>query len=98
MSSIYPCDAANNQELPKSVPICDDVDDINESLNTLIPHNPNTPYDMHELIEKVCDERNFFELKPDFARNIIIGFGRIKGNTVGIVANQPIVSCRMFGY
>ncbi len=50
---------ANNQELPKSVPICDDVDDINESLNTLIPHNPNTPYDMHELIEKVCDERNF---------------------------------------
>ncbi|WP_265027199.1 acyl-CoA carboxylase subunit beta [Wolbachia endosymbiont (group A) of Bombylius major] len=81
---------ANNQESPKSAPICNDVDDIDESLNTLIPTNPNTPYDMYELIEKVCDERNFFELKPDFARNIITGFGRIGGNTVGIVANQPM--------
>ncbi|WP_304441007.1 carboxyl transferase domain-containing protein, partial [Wolbachia endosymbiont of Nomada ferruginata] len=77
-------------ESPKSAPICNDVDDIDESLNTLIPTNPNTPYDMYELIEKVCDERNFFELKPDFARNIITGFGRIGGNTVGIVANQPM--------
>uniref|UniRef100_A0A1B0G1P6 Propionyl-CoA carboxylase beta chain, mitochondrial n=1 Tax=Glossina morsitans morsitans TaxID=37546 RepID=A0A1B0G1P6_GLOMM len=81
---------ANNQESPKSAPICNDVDDIDESLNTLIPTNPNTPYDMYELIEKICDERNFFELKPDFARNIITGFGRIEGNTVGIVPNQPM--------
>ncbi|MDF0607870.1 acyl-CoA carboxylase subunit beta [Wolbachia endosymbiont of Onchocerca gibsoni] len=83
---------ANNQELLKSVPIptCNDVDDIDESLNTLIPYNSNTPYDMYELVEKVCDERKFFELKPDFARNVLIGFGRIKGNTVGIVANQPM--------
>ncbi|WP_025264301.1 acyl-CoA carboxylase subunit beta [Wolbachia endosymbiont of Onchocerca volvulus] len=83
---------ANNQETLKSVPIptCNDVDDIDESLNTLIPYNSNTPYDMYELVEKVCDERKFFELKPDFARNVLIGFGRIKGSTVGIVANQPM--------
>lgn len=88
---------SNNQESPKSVPACDQIDDIrplsksiDESLNTLVPTNPNTPYDMYELIEKVCDERNFFELKPNFARNVIIGFGRIDGNTVGIVANQPM--------
>ncbi|WFW29596.1 MAG: acyl-CoA carboxylase subunit beta [Wolbachia endosymbiont of Menacanthus eurysternus] len=80
---------ANNQESPKSISTSD-IDDIDESLNTLIPNNPNTPYDMYELIEKICDEKNFFELKPDFARNIIIGFGRIDGNTIGIVANQPI--------
>ncbi len=55
-----------------------------KSLNTLIPYNSNTPYDMYELVEKVCDERKFFELKPDFARNVLIGFGRIKGSTVGI--------------
>ncbi|QKX01569.1 methylmalonyl-CoA carboxyltransferase [Wolbachia endosymbiont of Cruorifilaria tuberocauda] len=81
---------SNNQELPKSMPTYDDIDDIDESLNTLIPYNSSTPYDMYELIEKICDERKFFELKPDFARNVIIGFGRIMGNTVGIVANQPI--------
>ena len=80
---------ANNQESPRSMPTCDSTDSIDESLNTLIPVNPNTPYDMHELIEKICDERKFFELKPDFARNIITGFGRIGGDTAGIVANQP---------
>ena len=60
-------------------------------LDTLIPDNPNLPYDMHELIEKVVDEGDFFELQPDYAKNIIIGFGRIEGSTVGIVANQPAV-------
>ncbi|MBV0899672.1 MAG: acyl-CoA carboxylase subunit beta [Wolbachia endosymbiont of Fragariocoptes setiger] len=80
----------NNKEYSPSLPTCDTTNNtIDESLNTLIPLNPNTPYDMHELIQKICDERKFFELKPDFARNIIIGFGRISGNTVGIVANQP---------
>jgi len=81
---------SNNQESPKYVPVCDQVDDIDESLNTLVPTNSNTSYNMYELIAKICDERSFFELKPNFARNIIIGFGRINGNTVGIVANQPM--------
>ncbi len=61
------------------------------SLDGLIPDSPNKPYDMVELIEKVVDEEDFFELQPAFARNIIIGFGRIEGATVGIVANQPMV-------
>jgi propionyl-CoA carboxylase beta chain len=61
------------------------------SLDTLVPANPNRPYDMKELIEKVVDEGDFFELQPNYARNILIGFGRIEGRTVGFVANQPMV-------
>ena len=61
------------------------------SLDTLIPDNPNTPYDMAELIAKLADEGDFYELQPDFARNILTGFVRIEGRTVGVVANQPMV-------
>ncbi|MFN0263897.1 acyl-CoA carboxylase subunit beta [Tepidamorphus sp. 3E244] len=64
---------------------------IDESLDTLIPDNPNKPYDMKELVLKAVDEQDFFEVQPDFAKNIITGFGRIDGHTVGIVANQPMV-------
>jgi len=70
----------------------DDPSDRTEmSLDTLVPANPNRPYDMKELIIKVVDEGTFFELQPNYAANIIIGFGRINGATVGIVANQPMV-------
>jgi propionyl-CoA carboxylase beta chain len=61
------------------------------SLDTLIPPSANQPYDMHELIRKTVDEGDFFEVQPTHAANIIIGFGRIEGRTVGIVANQPFV-------
>ncbi len=61
------------------------------SLDTLVPENPNKPYDMKELIHKVVDEGDFFEIGEAFARNIITGFGRIEGSTVGFVANQPMV-------
>ena len=61
------------------------------SLDTLVPDNPNKPYDMKELILKVVDDGDFFELQPDYAKNIVIGFGRMEGQTVGIVANQPLV-------
>jgi propionyl-CoA carboxylase beta chain len=61
------------------------------SLDTLVPSNPNKPYDMRELIEKIADEGDFFELQENFARNMITGFARIEGRTVGIVANQPMV-------
>jgi propionyl-CoA carboxylase beta chain len=61
------------------------------SLDTLIPPSANQPYDMHELIRKTVDEGDFFEVQPTHAANIIIGFGRIEGRTVGIVANQPMV-------
>ncbi len=60
------------------------------SLDTLIPDNPNKPYDMLELIEKVVDEGDFFEISKDFAKNIITGFARMDGETVGVVANQPM--------
>src|SRR2546423_3902202 len=61
------------------------------SLDTLIPANPNKPYDMKELIEKVVDDGDFFELQPNYAGNILIGFARMEGATIGIVANQPMV-------
>lgn len=68
----------------------DQSDRIDVSLNTLVPENSNQAYDMKELIYKIIDEGNFFELKPDFAKNIITGFARMEGRTVGIIANQPL--------
>ncbi len=82
--------ASNVDEAPQR-PAMDPVTRAEPSLDTLIPANPNKPYDMHELITKVVDDGDFFELKPDFAGNILIGFGRMDGSTVGIVANQPMV-------
>jgi len=61
------------------------------SLDTLVPSNPNQPYDMKELIQKIVDDAEFFELQPDYAKNILIGFARIEGRSIGIVANQPLV-------
>ncbi|MBO6521011.1 MAG: acyl-CoA carboxylase subunit beta [Rhodospirillales bacterium] len=81
----------NNQEDPPVRPTPDPHDRIEMSLDTLIPDNPNKPYDMKELITKVVDEGDFFELQPSYAGNIIIGFARMEGATVGIVANQPMV-------
>ncbi|AAV86709.1 methylmalonyl-CoA carboxyltransferase [Anaplasma marginale str. Dawn] len=81
---------ANNRSSSRFRETRDAVDRESESLNTLVPHSSSTPYDMYELIHKVCDEGVFFELKPDFAKNIITGFGRIGGHTVGFVANQPL--------
>jgi propionyl-CoA carboxylase beta chain len=66
-------------------------DEPDYSLDTLVPSNPNQPYDMKELIHKMVDDEDFFELQPDYAKNIIIGFARIGGQTAGIVANQPLV-------
>ena len=82
---------ANNREKPPRLPTTDPSERIELSLDTLVPENPNKPYDIKELITKVVDEREFFELAPDYARNIVIGFGRLAGDTVGIVANQPLV-------
>jgi len=82
---------ANNTERPPRRPTTDTADRLEPSLDYLVPDDPNKPYDMKELIVKVVDENNFFELKPDYAENVVIGFGRMEGNTVGIVANQPLV-------
>jgi len=82
---------ANNQEKPPILPTNDPSDRIESSLDSLIPDDPNKPYNMKELITKVADERNFFEIQPDFAANLIVGFIRIDGSSVGVIANQPLV-------
>ena len=81
----------NNREKAPVRPFFDDPGLVELSLDTLIPENPNTPYDMKELIVKVADESDFYEIQKDFAKNIIIGFIRLEGQTVGVVANQPMV-------
>ena len=82
---------ASNRVQPPSRPTADPSDRAEPSLDTLVPANPNRPYDIKELILKVVDEGDFFEIQPDFARNIVVGFARMEGSTIGIVANQPMV-------
>ena len=72
-------------------PFFDDPNRIEPSLDTLVPSNANTPYDMKELILKLADEGDFYEIQEEFAKNIITGFIRLEGRTVGVVANQPMV-------
>lgn len=81
----------SNREKAPVRPFFDRVDRLEESLDTLIPANPNMPYDMKELIVKIADEGDFFEIQAAYAGNIITGFIRIEGQTVGVVANQPMV-------
>ena len=81
----------NNRQKPPVRPFFDDPGRIEPSLDTLIPANPNAPYDMAELTRKLADEGDFYELQPDYARNILTGFIRIEGRSVGVVANQPMV-------
>ncbi|MGU3362916.1 acyl-CoA carboxylase subunit beta [Methylobacterium sp. M6A4_1b] len=82
---------ANNTDGVPEIESFDDPLRLDISLDTLIPDNPNKPYDMGELIRRVTDEGDFFEIQATYARNIMTGFGRIEGRTVGFVANQPMV-------
>ncbi len=82
---------ASNRQAPPVRPTTDSPERAEMSLDTLIPDNPNKPYDMKELILKVVDEGDFFEVQPDYAKNILTGFARMEGATVGVVANQPMV-------
>ncbi|HWH81573.1 MAG TPA: acyl-CoA carboxylase subunit beta [Burkholderiaceae bacterium] len=81
----------NNRERAPTRPGTDPAERLDGSLDTLVPDNPNQPYDMKELIYKTVDDGDFFELQPDYAKNIVIGFARMDGQSVGIVANQPLV-------
>ncbi|MBX7199823.1 MAG: acyl-CoA carboxylase subunit beta [Rhodospirillaceae bacterium] len=81
----------NNKEKPPVITPVDPADRDDMSLDTLIPDNPNKPYDMKELILKVVDDADFFEIGEHFAKNMICGFARMEGQTVGVVANQPMV-------
>lgn len=80
---------SNNMEDPPVVPTHDSIYRQSPKLQTLIPDDPNIPYDMKKLIEEVVDEHYFFEIMSQFAQNIVIGFARLGGRPVGIVANQP---------
>ena len=82
---------SNNREKAPHRPTVDRADRADMSLDTLVPDNPNQPYDIKEAITKVLDDGEFFELQADYAANIVIGFGRMDGHGVGIVANQPLV-------
>jgi propionyl-CoA carboxylase beta chain len=82
---------ANNFSGVPELPTRDPWDREEHSLDTLIPDNPNKPYDIKELIHKVVDEGDFFEIQETFARNIVVGFARMEGRTIGVVANQPMV-------
>ncbi len=81
----------NNKVHPPARPTDDPVDRLDYSLDTLVPDNTNKPYDIKELILKMVDDADFFEIQPDHAKNIIVGFARMDGDAVGIVANQPMV-------
>ena len=81
----------SNREKPPVRRSSDPAERIDRSLDTLVPDNPNKPYEIKELIYKVVDDGDFFELQHDNARNIVIGFGRMDGQSVGIVANNPMV-------
>jgi propionyl-CoA carboxylase beta chain len=81
----------NNREKPPRLPTDDPANREEASLDTLVPADPAKPYDVKEVIVKVADEADFFEIQPDFAKNIVVGFIRLQGSTVGVVANQPMV-------
>lgn len=81
---------SNREQAPIRTPL-DDAQRVEESLNVLVPENPTLPYNIKELITKIVDDGDFFELQSTHAANIVIGFGRMMGETVGFVANQPMV-------
>jgi propionyl-CoA carboxylase beta chain len=81
----------NNMEDPPFVPTNDPPDRADEALDSIIPDNPNKPYDMKDVIRRIVDDGDFFEVQQHWAQNIIIGFGRLGGFSVGIVAQQPMI-------
>lgn len=82
---------ANNREKPPVWPTSEGINEFDYSLDSLVPSDPIKPYDIREVIIKVADEGDFFEIQPTYAQNIIVGFIRLEGSTVGVVANQPMV-------
>ena len=80
---------SNNMEDAPLIPCTDDARRQSEELQTVIPEDPNIPYDIKDIIEPVMDNQYFFEVMPHFAKNIVVGFARLNGRSVGVVANQP---------
>ena len=82
---------SSNEDMPPQWPTADPAGRVEPSLDSLVPDDPQKPYDIKEAIVKIADEGDFFELQPDYAQNIVIGFIRLQGSTIGVVANQPMV-------
>ena len=81
----------SNQEYPETIECNDSIDREESALDTLVPQDPSKPYDIKEVIHKVADDGDFFELQPKYAQNIVTGFIRLNGSSIGVVANQPLV-------
>ena len=82
---------SNNCEDPPWISTNDPLDREDEALNNIVPENPNQPYDIKEVINLVVDEGSFFEVHEEFAQNIVVGFARLGGRSIGIIANQPAI-------
>lgn len=82
---------SNNLEQAPAYECTDDINRVEESLNEIVPINPNKPYDMKEVVSLIADDGEFFEVQPSFAQNIITGYIRLNGKTIGVVGNQPKV-------
>jgi propionyl-CoA carboxylase beta chain len=80
---------SNNMEEPPRVATSDDVNRVDAALDTFVPSNPNQPYEMRDLIKTIADEGHFLEVHQHFARNLVVGFIRLNGAPIGVVANQP---------
>ncbi|HNO12164.1 MAG TPA: acyl-CoA carboxylase subunit beta, partial [bacterium] len=88
---LYSYMPSNNMEDPPVIPCDDPADRCEEALKTIIPDNPNKPYDIKDVIKLIVDNGDFFEIHEEYAGNIVVGFARLGGRSVGIVANQPAV-------
>jgi propionyl-CoA carboxylase beta chain len=80
---------SNNLDAPPIRPTADPLDRRDEELLDVVPDHPNKPYDMHDVIRRVVDDGAFFEVQRDYAGNLVVGFARLGGRSVGVVANQP---------
>lgn len=86
----------SNKEIPEKLPF-DLKDEVRDVLTDIIPDNPNKPYDMHDVINGIIDEDSFYEIHKDYAENIIVGFARLGGRSIGIIANQPMFLAGVLG-
>jgi len=86
----------SNREKPEDLEF-ELKNEIRESLSDIVPDNPNKPYDMHSVIEGIIDENSFYEIHKDYAENIIVGFARLGGKSIGIIANQPMFLAGVLG-
>ena len=86
----------SNRESPKDIPF-ELKDEVREELSGILPENPNKPYDMHDVIKGIIDENSFFEIHAEYAENIIVGFARLAGKSIGIIANQPMYLAGVLG-